>query len=66
MKINLKDITVTGRDHFTYRGRTWSATRWGNSPIGLWNEFTDGKDFVKIYKSDLLKIDKDAAMKLYN
>lgn len=66
MKINLKEITVTGRGQFTYSGRTWLATRWGTSPNGLWNEFTDGKDFVRVHKASMLKLNKVAAMKLFN
>ena len=70
MKINYKEITVTGKNEFIYNGEKWTlssdAKNVGTSARGIWNYMTNGTVIVRVYKADVLKANKDAAIKLFN
>lgn len=70
MKINYTEIKVTGKYKFELNGEKWTLANYpknqGTSARGLWFLMTNGKQKVCIYKKDLLKFNKEAAIKLFN
>ena len=71
MKINLERISVTDHHEFILDGYVWTeenkTKNQGTSAKGLWTDFENSKgEKARIYKSDLLKINKLAAIKLFN
>lgn len=73
MKKIIREMTNVERDRFDYDGRTFRlATKdeiernQGTSAHGIWNVFTDGEDFVRIYKADVHEFNPQYAVTLFN
>jgi hypothetical protein len=77
-KTELARITNVSYNRFTLDGVEWRAGIAGHSsdephlnfmgfsPRGIWTDFTDGTRTVRINKADLLAIDREKAVALFN
>lgn len=73
MKKIITEMTNVRRDHFEFEGREYRlATKdeiqrnQGTSARGIWNVFTDGEDFIRIYKADVSEFNLHNAVELFN
>ena len=70
MTIDYSKITVVKNGEFIYNGESWTMAPYkkncGFSPKGLWNIMTNGKVNITVYKADILKVDRQKAIALFN
>lgn len=71
--MRITEMTNVKRDRFDYNGKTYRlATKdeiernQGTSSRGIWNVYTDGEDFIRIYKADVNEFNPQYATELFN
>lgn len=73
MKKLIENMENVKHGEFDVNGVKWTIAknsngrnRVGTSSRGIWNDMTNGVQIVRIYKADVLKIDKNKAIALFN
>jgi hypothetical protein len=73
MKKFIESMENVKSGEFTVNGEKWTVVKKANgkndegtSPKGLWLYMTNGKEFKTIYKKDILDIDRNKAIALFN
>lgn len=70
MKLNFAEMKNVKNGEFELNGEKWMMADYrrnrGTSPRGLWNDMTNGKKLVRVYKCDVAKASLENSKRLFN